>query len=92
MGLLETIKTPAEDAEGVEAVAYTIWITMGEVAQVSQEITKVTGSAIRGEAARMEKNQCVAKPLQAYMYLASIQKYVEPWRQILMFYVRTLVP
>jgi hypothetical protein len=65
---------------------------MGEVAQVSQEITKATGSAIRSEAARTEKNQSVAKLLQAYIDPASIQKHVEPWRQILMFFVRTRAP
>jgi hypothetical protein len=62
---------------------------MGEVARVSQEITKATDSAIRSEVARKEKNQSVVKPLQAYMDLASIQKHVELWRQILMFFVRT---
>jgi hypothetical protein len=75
--LLNTIETPAKDAEGIKAVAYTIWTTMGEVAQVSQEITKATGNAIRSDAARIEKNQSVAKPLQAYMNIASIQKHVE---------------
>lgn len=76
--LLDSIETPAKDAEGIEAVAHTIWITIGEVAQVSQEITKATGNAIRSDAARIEKNQSVAKPLQAYMNMASIQKHVEP--------------
>lgn len=76
----------------MEAVAYTIWITMGEVARLSQEITKATGNAIRSDAARIEKNQSVAKLLQAYMDVASIQKHVESWRQILMFFVRTQAP
>lgn len=59
-------ETPAEDAEGIEAVAYTIWITMSEVARVSQEITKATGNAIRSDAARIEKNQSVAKSQAIY--------------------------
>ncbi|KAJ5882686.1 uncharacterized protein N7473_011120 [Penicillium subrubescens] len=90
--LLDTIAAPAGDADGIEAVAFTIWIAMGEVAQISQEITKATGNAIRSDAARIEKGQSVGKPLQAYMDPASIQKHVEPWRQILMFFVRTQAP
>lgn len=51
---------------------------MGEVARVSQEITKATGNAIRSDTARIEKKQSVAKLLQIYMDVASIQKHIEP--------------
>jgi hypothetical protein len=73
-------------------VARRIWVAIGEVAQISQQITKATGNAIRSEAARTEKDRSPVKPLQAYMDTTSIQKHVEPWQRVLMFFVRTQAP
>jgi superfamily II DNA or RNA helicase len=90
--MLDLIATPAEDAEGFEAVVWTIWHTMAEVARISQAITQGTGSAIRNDAARVQHDHTAPKPLMAYMDAASIQKHVEPWQQVLLFFARTHAP
>jgi hypothetical protein len=63
--LLDSVAAAAEDAEGTEAMVHTIWVAMGEVARISQEITKASSNAIRTEAARIEKDRNTGgKPLQ----------------------------
>ncbi|KAJ5609933.1 hypothetical protein N7510_006652 [Penicillium lagena] len=68
-----------------------IWDAMDGVARISQRITKQTGHLIRIEAARTEKDQSPYQPLQAYMDEEQIQRHVEPWQQIVMFFARTQV-
>ncbi|KAJ5910749.1 uncharacterized protein N7473_000052 [Penicillium subrubescens] len=63
--LCDCIAAPTEEANGLEAVARRIWVAMGEVAQISQQITKATGNAIRSEAVRTEKDRSPVQPLQA---------------------------
>jgi hypothetical protein len=68
-----------------------IWEAIDGVARISQRITKQTGHLIRIEAARTEKDQSPHQPLQAYMDEEQIQRHVEPWQQVLMFFARTQV-
>jgi hypothetical protein len=89
--LLASIKTPPEDAQGQEGAMRAIWEAMDGVARMSQRITKQTGQMIRIEAARTEKDKSPHEPLQAYMDEEQIQRHVEPWQQILMFFARTQV-
>ncbi|KAJ5602289.1 hypothetical protein N7510_011823 [Penicillium lagena] len=89
--ILQSIKTPPEDAQGPEGAMRAIWDAIDGVARISQRITKQTGHLIRVEAARTEKDQSPHEPLQAYMDEEQIQRHVEPWQQILMFFARTQV-
>ena len=89
--LLECVQAPKEDAQGPEGAARAIWEAMEGVARISQRITKQTGQMIRAEAARLEKDEIPHKPLLAYMDEEQIQRHVEPWQQILMFFARTQV-
>jgi hypothetical protein len=89
--LRECVQIPDEDAQGPEGAARAIWEAMEGVARISQRITKQTGHMIRAEAARLEKDEIPHKPLLAYMDEEQIQRHVEPWQQILMFFARTQV-
>lgn len=89
--LLASIKPPPDDAQGQDGAIRAIWEAMDGVARISQRITKQTGQMIRIEAARTEKDQSPHQPLQAYMDEGQIQRHVEPWQQVLMFFARTQV-
>jgi len=89
--LLASIETPDETREGPEGAVRAIWEAMASVARISQRITKQTGHLIRIEAVRTEKDQSPHQPLQAYMDEEQIQRHVEPWQQVLMFFARTQV-
>jgi len=87
------IETPAEDAEGPEATARVIWDAILGVASKSQSITKQTGHLLRIEAARTDMQSIPSKPLQAYMHEhAELERHVEPYQRVLMFFARTQVP
>ena len=87
------IETPAEDAEGPEATARVIWDAMFGVASKSQSITKQTGNLLRIEAARTDIQSIPSKPLQAYMHESTeLERHVEPYQRILMFFARTQAP
>ena len=87
------VETPADDAEGAEATARVIWDAMLGVASKSQSITKQTGHLLRIEAARTDMQSIPSKPLQAYMHEhAELERHVEPYQRVLMFFARTQVP
>ncbi|KAJ5443111.1 hypothetical protein N7445_004862 [Penicillium cf. griseofulvum] len=65
---------------------------MGSVAAMSQRITKQCGHFARTEAARTEQHESPFTPLLAYMDEANIQRHVEPWQRILVFFARTQQP
>ncbi|OKP11117.1 hypothetical protein PENSUB_3487 [Penicillium subrubescens] len=86
------IESPKEDAEGDEGTARVIWDAMLGVARKSQSITQRTGHLLRIEAARTDIEKIPSKPLQAYMKAdEELERHVDPWRRILMFFARTQV-
>ena len=86
------IESPKEDAEGDEGTARVIWDAVLGVASKSQNITKRTGHLLRIEAARTDMEKIPSKPLQAYMKADDeLERHVDPWRRILMFFARTQV-
>ncbi|OQE33769.1 hypothetical protein PENCOP_c045G01210, partial [Penicillium coprophilum] len=89
--LLQSLETPAPKGVENEAVVRVIWDIMGSVAAVSQRITKQCGHLARTKAARTEQHESPFTPLLAYMDEANIQRHVEPWQRILVFFARTLV-
>ncbi|KAJ6117766.1 hypothetical protein N7512_007491 [Penicillium capsulatum] len=80
---------PEDDAEGPERAAFVIWEAMARLAKVSQDVAKSCGHLLRIDIARTIKDESPHSPLLAYLNAAGIQKHIEPWQQILMFFART---
>lgn len=89
--LVQSIARPEDDAEGPERAALAIWEAMVRLAKVSQDVAKSCGHLLRIDIARTMKDESPHSPLLAYLNAAGIQKHVEPWQQILMFFARTQV-
>ncbi|KAJ5162549.1 hypothetical protein N7492_007941 [Penicillium capsulatum] len=87
----QSIARPKDDAEGPERAALAIWEAMARLAKVSQDVAKSCGHLLRIDIARTMKDESPHSPLLAYLNAAGIQKHVEPWQQILMFFARTQV-
>lgn len=89
--LVQSMARPEDDAEGPEQAILVIWEAMARLAKVSQDIAKSCGHLLRIDIARTMKDESPHSPLLAYLNAAGIQKHVEPWQQILMFFARTQV-
>ncbi|KAJ5551266.1 hypothetical protein N7461_005964 [Penicillium sp. DV-2018c] len=86
------IQRPKKDAAGDEGTAQVIWHAVLGVARKSQSITKRTGHFVRVEAARTDMATVPSKPLQEYMETVDeLERHIDPWRRILMFFARTQV-
>ena len=86
-------KQSREDDDAIqtrEEIAAVIWKAMKDVARASQtSVMHRIGIFIRMEAIRTEKHQTRFQPLQTYMDEDSVDSHVQPWQQVLMFFVRT---
>ena len=91
--LLTSIEPPQQDPTqqtDVDQVEVAIWKAIEKVARVSQTtVNDRVGVYVRLEAIRDQQNQIPYQPLKAYMEGESIERRVLPWRQIMMFFVRT---
>ncbi|KAJ5162545.1 hypothetical protein N7492_007937 [Penicillium capsulatum] len=87
--LVQSMARPEDDAEGPERAAFVIWEAMARLAKVSQDVAKSCGHLLRIDIARTIKDESPHSPLLAYLNAAGIQKHIEPWQQILMFFART---
>ncbi len=85
--LIASVSNP--DAE-TEPVAIVIFDAMnGLIQHCQQSVISRVGIFVRLEAIRTEKHQTRYQPLQAYMNPKGMGNYSRPWKQILMFFVRT---
>lgn len=85
--LIASVSNP--DAE-TEPVATVISDAMNSLIQhCQQSVISRVGIFVRLEAIRTEKHQTMYQPLQAYMNPKGMGNYSRPWKQILMFFVRT---
>ncbi|KAL2816573.1 hypothetical protein BDW59DRAFT_166298 [Aspergillus cavernicola] len=88
--LPQLVEAPTEDPQSAtEQAVRVIWDTMEQVARRSQQTVQRCGAGICMEAVCTEPGQTLYHPLLVYMNETSIQKYVQPWQQILTFIART---
>jgi hypothetical protein len=87
--IMASVAPPSQDPEKPEPYEEMIWKAMTKVAQISQETTSEAGVFVRMEAVRTEKHQTRYTPLETYWDSDAIERRVQPWRQMLMFFVRT---
>jgi hypothetical protein len=63
------------------------------VASKSQSITKQSGHLLRIKAARTNMHSIPSKLLQVYIHKGTeLERHIEPYQRILMFFARTQVP
>ena len=78
---------PKEDEEPLVTV---VWNAMEEMLQHCQRTVKQqAGYYIRMEVVRSEVKQTKYRPLQPYMDPDAVKDYARPWKQIVVFFVRT---
>jgi superfamily II DNA/RNA helicase len=87
--LMASVAAPSTDPEKPEPYEEAIWRAMTEVAQLSQNTVSKAGVFVRMEAVRTEKHQTRFMPLETYWDADAVNRRVQPWRQMLMFFVRT---
>lgn len=87
--LMESVQKPGSDPENPEPFEEAIWEAMTEVARISQTTVSQSGVFVRMEAIRTEEHQTRYSPLETYWDPESIDRRAQPWRQMLMFFVRT---
>ena len=82
-------KPNPNDPEKPEPYETVIWKAMTEVARISQMTVSKAGVFVRMEAVRSEKHQTRYTPLETYWDPDEIARKVQPWRQMMVFFVRT---
>ncbi|KAI4192651.1 MAG: hypothetical protein LQ350_008599 [Teloschistes chrysophthalmus] len=86
--LMESVEDPDEETE---PVLCTIWKAMDQmIRHCQQTVIERVGLFIRMEAVRTEKHQTRYYPLQGNMNAQTFGRYSRPWKQLLMFFGRTL--
>ncbi len=85
--LVASMDKPDLEQEPMETM---IWDAMdGLIQHCQQSVVSRVGVFVRMEAIRTEKHQTRYQPLQPYMNAKGLSNYSRPWKQILMFLVRT---
>lgn len=85
--LIASVDKPDPEAEPIATV---IWDAMNSLIQhCQQSMVSRVGVFVRMEAIRTEKHQTRYQPLQPYMNVKGLSNYSRPWKQILMFMIRT---
>jgi hypothetical protein len=87
--MMASVAAPSTDPEKPEPYETVIWNAMAEVAQISQMTVSKAGVFVRMEAVRSEKHQTRYMPLETYWEPEEIKRRVQPWRQMMVFFVRT---
>lgn len=87
--MIASVAAPSTDPEKPEPYETVIWKAMTEVAQISQMTVSKAGVFLRMEAVRSEKYQTRYMPLETYWDPEEINRRVQPWRQMMVFFVRT---
>ena len=87
--LVEVVRKPGGNKDQDERIEEEVWKAMTEVGTISQQTASKACYMIRAEAVRVETEPHMYKPLKQYWKPETIEKRVNPWRQILMFFVRT---
>jgi superfamily II DNA helicase RecQ len=87
--MIASVTAPSTDPEKPEPYETVVWKAMTDVAQISQMTVSKAGVFVRMEAVRSEKHQTRYTPLETYWDPDEIARRVQPWRQMMMFFVRT---
>jgi superfamily II DNA helicase RecQ len=87
--MMAAVAPPSQDPEEPEPYETVIWKAMTDVAQISQMTVSKAGVFVRMEAVRSEKHQTRYTPLETYWDPDEIARRVQPWRQMMVFFVRT---
>jgi hypothetical protein len=87
--MMASVAAPSADPEGPEPYETVIWKAITDVAQISQMTVSKAGVFVRMEAVRSEKHQTRYMPLETYWDPEEIARRVQPWRQMMLFFVRT---
>jgi hypothetical protein len=87
--LLSYVAKPEDTEDESESVEQVIWRTVEEVGSICQATVSRCSPSIRMEAVRTEKHQTQHKPLETYWDPDAIHRRTDPWKKMLMFFVRT---
>jgi hypothetical protein len=87
--LLAAVEKPDSNPGKEEQFEEIVWKTMTEVAMTSQETVSKSGVFVRMEAIRTEEHQTRYTPLETYWDSESLDRRAQPWRQVLMFFMRS---
>jgi hypothetical protein len=87
--LLAAVEKPGCNPEKEERFEVVVWKAMTDVATISQDTVSKASVFVRMEAIRTEEHQTRYTPLETYWDPESIDRRAQPWRQILMFFVRS---
>lgn len=87
--LLSSIQSPPDGSKTQEHFESVIWKAITNVAWISQHTVSISDLNFRAEANRTELGQSQPSPLDACLDRGVVEGLIHPWRQILMFFVRT---
>jgi hypothetical protein len=86
--MMAAVAPPSQDPEKPEPYETVIWKAMTDVARISQMTVSKAGVFVRMEAVRSEKHQTGYTSLETYWDPDEIIRRVQPWRQMMVFFVR----